>query len=372
MTFLRWLLLPFSILYAIGVWCRNRLYDWGLFRQTGFDVPILVVGNLEVGGTGKTPMIEYLIRLLADRHRVATLSRGYRRRTRGYLELNPHTTADEAGDEPVQFKQKFPAITVAVDENRVRGASRLKDTHDVLLLDDAFQHRAIRPGLSILLFDFNRLSRPKLTFPTGDYRDGFGERHRADILVVTKCPESLSTHERHRIRTKLATRRREKGSPILFAYLAYGAPVRMPIACDGGEGARTSGWPHASSPEWDRNGDSTPLDGTSIVLVTGIARPAPLKAYLARPGRRIDHLIFPDHHRFSTADIQLIQQRFTALTGEQKIILTTEKDAKRLGEARFRDMLQGLPIYYIPIRMAFFDEDRSIFDRMITGFVDQN
>lgn len=203
MKYLRLLLFPFSLLYGAVVWCRNRLYDWGWLRQTGFDRPVIVVGNLEVGGTGKSPMTEYLIRLLKDRYRLATLSRGYGRRTKGFLEVAAAMDARDVGDEPLQFKQKFPGITVAVAEDRVSGIRQLWEGHELFLLDDAYQHRALKPGLSILLFDYNRLKDPPVLLPAGNLRDQLRERRRADIMVVTKCPEDPGREVKQAIRKRL-------------------------------------------------------------------------------------------------------------------------------------------------------------------------
>src|SRR5690606_24292763 len=189
MVYLRALLLPFSLLYGLAIWLRNRLYDWGWLRSVAFDRSVIVVGNLAVGGTGKSPMTEYLVRLLSSRGRLATLSRGYGRETRGFLEVTPNDTARRTGDEPLQFKRKFPEITVAVDEDRVDGVSRLiAGGHDIIVLDDAYQHRALRPGLALLLFGYGAMHQPKWRLPAGDYRDAFSERRRADVMVVTKAP----------------------------------------------------------------------------------------------------------------------------------------------------------------------------------------
>src|SRR5690606_9030671 len=213
MAYLRMLLLPFSLLYGLAIWIRNRLYDWGWLRSVAFDKSVIVVGNLAVGGTGKSPMTEYLIRLLSSHGRVATLSRGYGRKTRGFMEVAPEDTAQRTGDEPLQFKRKFPDITVAVDEDRVDGVSRLIETgHDIIVLDDAFQHRALRPGLAILLFDFHAMGKPKWLLPAGDYRDAFGERRRADVMVVTKTPPGSTATEKNRIRQRPST---AHASPVL-------------------------------------------------------------------------------------------------------------------------------------------------------------
>lgn len=350
MAYLRWLLLPFSILYGIAVWTRNRLYDWGWLHQTDFELPVIVVGNLEVGGTGKTPMTEYLIRLLADRYKLATLSRGYGRKTTGYRIVTVDSKADESGDEPLQFKQKFPLITVAVDEDRVRGVGRLEGTHDLVLLDDAFQHRALKPGMSIVLFDYNRLYRPRFLLPAGDYRDWFRERRRADTIVITKCPPDLAEEERGRIIRRMSGPE-QTGPLVLFSHMVYGDPVAAPFI-------------DKSTIE-----DSLPSgENVATLLITGIARPEPLFAHCQARNGNVEHLRFPDHHRFSPKDLQLIRQRFELVEGHHKIIITTEKDVKRLAAPGIVEALKDLPLYYIPIRLAFQRKDGELFDRRVLAF----
>ena len=196
MKYLRWLLVPFSLLYcSLVVIIRNYCYDAGLLKSTSFPTkPVISVGNLDVGGAGKSPMTEYLIRLLKDKYKLATLSRGYGRKTKGYLTAT--ATATNLGDEPAQYKAKFPDITVAVCEKRVEGIQKLLPDHGVILLDDAFQHRAVSPGLSILLLDYNRLGEPHLLLPAGNLREPFSGRWRAQVIVVTKCPATLSDDEK--------------------------------------------------------------------------------------------------------------------------------------------------------------------------------
>src|SRR5690606_23260957 len=221
MAYLRVLLLPFSLLYGLAIWLRNRLYDWGWLRSVAFDEAVIVVGNLAVGGTGKSPMTEYLVRLLASRGRVATLSRGYGRKTRGFLEVMPGDTANRSGDEPLQFKRKFPEITVDVDEDRVAVVLRFIGAgHDLIVLDEAYQLRALRPGLAILLFDYHAMGKPAWLLPAGDYRDAFGERRRADVMVVTNTPVGATEAEKDRIRGRLSTKH---DIPVLFAGIGYGS-----------------------------------------------------------------------------------------------------------------------------------------------------
>lgn len=372
MKYLRMLLFPFSLIYGAVVWCRNRLYDRGWLRQTGFDEPVIVVGNLEVGGTGKSPMTEYLIRLLKERYRLATLSRGYGRRTKGFLEVAAAMDARDVGDEPLQFKQKFPDITVAVAEDRVAGIRLLREGHrlrkgydqrerhdqreghELFLLDDAYQHRALKPGFSVLLFDYHRLDAPPFLLPAGNLRDQLRERRRADIMVVTKCPADLGQEVKRAIRKRLEVP--GKNIPVFFAGIDYGTPI--PYFPD----ALTLSAPFPAEFSLDRV--------QQALIVTGIARPAPFVEYVKTRVPQVAHLAFPDHHPFSTTDLYLIGRRFGTLKAEagQKIILTTEKDRMRLMAGEFATQMSEWPIYYIPIRMTFQEDDGAAFDRRVLDY----
>lgn len=345
MGYLRALLLPFSLLYGLAIWLRNRLYDWGWLRSTAFCKSVIVVGNLAVGGTGKSPMTEYLIRLLSSRGRVATLSRGYGRKTQGFLEVMPDDTAQRAGDEPLQFKRKFPEITVAVDEDRVHGVSQLIDSgHDTILLDDAYQHRALQPGLSILLFDYHTMGKPEWLLPAGDYRDCFSERRRADVMVVTKTPIGTTNAQKNRIRHKLSTKR---SIPMLFAGIGYGPLTPVGVA---GDGLR----------ELDKD--------TAVLLLTGIANPAPLHAYLSPQVATIEHLRYADHHNYTDADVRKVIRRFDEMHHPNKLIVTTEKDAQRLLDPRVWALLAGLPVYTVPIQLEFDETDGAAFRKLVLAY----
>lgn len=345
MVYLRALLLPFSLLYGLAIWLRNRLYDWGWLRSVPFERPVIVVGNLAVGGTGKSPMTEYLVRLLSTHGRLATLSRGYGRSTRGFLEVSVDDTARRTGDEPLQFKRKFPEITVAVDEDRVDGVSQLIQTgHEIIVLDDAYQHRALRPGLAILLFDYRAMDKPKWLLPAGDYRDAFGERKRADVMVVTKTPVDATEAEKKRICKRLATTR---DIPVFFAGIGYG-PLK-PIQPDG---------PTAGILSRD----------VSVLLLTGIANPAPLYEYLSPQVAEIVHLRYADHHDYTDADIRKAIHRFGEIHHVKKLIVTTEKDAQRLLDPALSDLLAGLPIYIVPIHLEFSAADDARFHRFVLSY----
>ncbi|HEY4198306.1 MAG TPA: tetraacyldisaccharide 4'-kinase, partial [Mucilaginibacter sp.] len=246
---LRWLLFPFSLLYGLVVIIRNWCYDGGILKSRSFSIPVISVGNLDVGGAGKSPMTEYLVRLLKDHHQLATLSRGYGRETKGYLTATADTSANEIGDEPAQFKHKFPDVTVAVCEKRVEGIRQLITSgHKLILLDDAYQHRAVKPGLSILLFDYNRINEPHWLLPAGNMREPFSGRWRADIIVISKCLEQLSDDEKNAIAERIG------GLPyqsLFFTTVSY-------CSFEDREGKRTN----------------TPIDAdTTVFLLTGIANP---------------------------------------------------------------------------------------------------
>jgi len=346
MAYLRLLLLPFSLLYGLIVWIRNRCYDWGWAKRTAFKKPVIVVGNLAVGGTGKSPMTEYLVKLLNGRHQVATLSRGYGRKTHGFSEVTLSSTAEQCGDEPLQFKRKFPHVTVAVDENRVRGARLLfQSGHHVVILDDAYQHRALQPGFAILLFDYRSMSRPKWLLPAGNYRDSFQERRRADLMIVTKTPPAATEVEKHRIRRSLGT---DRQVPVLFSGIRYGTLV--PLLPDRYPTEATLSSEH------------------TILLVTGIANPTPLSNYLKGHVREIVQLRYPDHYRYTPATLQTITSRFREISNPSKLVITTEKDAQRLLTPALSASLADMPIYMIPIQAEFSEPDESILQQLILRY----
>lgn len=353
MNYLRLLLLPFSFLYGLVVWFRNRLYDKGLLSQESFDLPVLVVGNLEVGGTGKSPMIEYLIRLLRKKYKLAILSRGYGRKIPGYRVVSDSSTAYQAGDEPLQFKRKFPDLTVAVSEQRVEGIRQLKDTHDAILLDDAFQHRALKPGFSILLFDYNRLRHPKFFLPAGNYRDDFMERRRADLLVVTKCPANLDEDSKAMIMSRLAVKDQKK--PVCFASIKYGQLQQT--------------YPRQLLPDEQKAEKQLSLKKDSHVLViTGIARPEPFVEYMRDRVQMVEHMSFSDHHRFTDQDIKRIKRTFDRLPGQNKLIVTTEKDMMRLTQEKFEPIIKNWPLFYIPIELYFIGKGGKVFDQHVLDY----
>lgn len=336
---IRWILLPFSLIYQLIVWVRNELYDRGILHSRKFDLPTIVVGNLIVGGAGKSPMTEYLIRLLADKYRVATLSRGYGRKTKGFRLVAVDSQATEVGDEPLQFKRKFPQITVAVSEDRCAGIDQLRDTQDLIILDDAYQHRRLQAGYALLLFDYNSLQQPKLTLPTGNYRDNFSAVKRADAIVISKCPSNLDNLQRKALEKPI---RAYSDAPIFYTRIAYENAVN-PFHVE----------------------EQRRLENLDIVLFCGIAQPRPLLQHLEQQHNQVHTHFFPDHHYFGEKDYKQIIQSFEALPSENKILLTTEKDFQRIDRRYF----EGLPLYCIPIRIDFLHPMKERFDTLVMDYV---
>jgi tetraacyldisaccharide 4'-kinase len=349
MQYLRLLLFPFSLLYGFIILVRNKAYDAGLFASRKFDIPIICIGNLAVGGSGKSPMAEYIIRLLKDKKKIAVLSRGYGRKTKGFRLVEATDNTSETGDEPLQFKQKFEDITVAVCEKRVVGIEKLQADNEVVILDDAYQHRAVQAGLNILLFDYTRLGEPFVVFPTGNFRENFAGRSRAQIIIVTKTPDLLSDEEKLKIRSRV------KPYPyqtLLFSYLDYGDLIAV----------YSSETIHA---EKLLSSINTPVE---IFLLTGIANPAPMVEELSRKGGKVKHYDYPDHHPFTTKNIAKLVSDFKASGSENKIIVTTEKDAQRLRNADLEELLKTLPVYYLPVKAKFNQADEKQFNLLIENY----
>ncbi|MBL4657709.1 MAG: tetraacyldisaccharide 4'-kinase [Flavobacteriales bacterium] len=358
---IRYLLLPLSILYAFVTWLYHFLYNKGILPSRRFSLPVISVGNLTTGGTGKTPHVEYIIRLLLRTEdgffdRVSVLSRGYGRATSGFVLADEASTAIEIGDEPRQMKQKFKNIFVAVDENRAHGIDKLLAMVpglDVVLLDDAFQHRRVNPGLSILLRDFQGVSQKKLMLPAGDLREPASGAKRADILIVTNSPKMLSPHERRRI---LARLKPSDDQVVLFSYVAYDDLI-----------------PALGSREHIMANKTFYFERKyAVLLVTGIADADPLEQYYGRNIEELVHLRFSDHHEFTMSDIQKIQKKFDNIVNENKIILTTEKDAMRLAIPGVAKAFENLPIFYLPIKIRFHDDDETEFNKLIIDYVTKN
>ena len=335
MKLLRFLLFPFAVLYDIITRFRNCFFNVGILKSTSFDIPVIAVGNLSVGGTGKSPQIEYLIRLLKDNYKIAVLSRGYKRKTEGFQLVNDTHTAEDVGDEPLQFYKKFKKdVTVAVDANRTNGIQQLlqrKNPPEVVLLDDAYQHRKVTASSYILLTKYNDLFVDDFLLPTGNLRESRRGAKRASVIVVTKCPENLSKAEKEKIVRKIKPKSYQK---VFFTTIAYDENLK------GTEELAVSD-----------------LKDKKVLLVTGIANPKPLLNFLKEKGVSFKHLNFPDHHNFTQQDISTIKKSFDELPSEQKIILTTEKDYMRL-EGKIDNL------NYISIKSKFLGEEKT-FDSLV-------
>lgn len=340
---LRILLFPFSLLYWVAIFLRNKLYDWKLLKTASFNIPIICIGNIAAGGTGKSPMVEWLLRHFGKELKMATLSRGYKRKTRGYALANNETTALEIGDEPMQFHLKFPHVNVAVGEERVVAVPLLlhdRPETELIVLDDAFQHRAIKAGLNIVLTDYSNLYSRDWYLPTGDLRDEKRSAERADIIVVTKCPANLTEQQAKEIEKELQPAPHQE---LFFASIAYGNPYQL-----------------VSRQERKLE------EGMEVLLVTGIANPKPLKRLLSEKIASYEQLVYSDHHIFTIDDIKEIERRFNQLGGNNKIILTTEKDAVRL--MKFQQDLATWSLYVLPIEMVFLFNKMDRFKSIIGTF----
>ena len=340
----RYILFPFSIVWGFIIWLRNKLYDKKILRSASFNFPVICVGNLAVGGTGKTPMTEYLIKMLADKYKTATLSRGYKRKTKGFLIAGENTTAADIGDEPMQIYKKFPLITVAVCEDRVIGIPQLlyaRPETQVLILDDAFQHRAVKAGLSVLLTDYNNLYSGDYMLPAGNLRDVRASSKRADVIVVTKCKPDLSPAGKQIIIKELQPLPSQK---IFFTKSIYGSPY------------------HIFTKE-KRAFDIK----DHVLLVCGIANPNELKTTVDAHTKSCEMLSFNDHHTFTANDITVIKDHFVKVETSQKIILTTEKDAVKL--LKFQSEMNALPFYVFPMSHQFMFDEESDFAMLIGSFI---
>jgi tetraacyldisaccharide 4'-kinase len=337
MNLLRKILFPFAILYGFITSIRNFLFDKGILKSTLFDIPVIAVGNLSVGGTGKTPQIEYLIRLLSDRYSVATLSRGYKRKSEGFVLASETSNAEILGDEPFQFYQKFPNIQVAVDANRTNGIIQLLSQNEkpqVILLDDAYQHRKVKAGFYILLSSYDDLYADDFMLPTGNLRESRSGANRANIIIVTKCPKDLSDEKQAQIRLKLKLTCSQQ---IYFTFIDYDDFIY-------GENEKIG---------------VNEVKAESKLLLAGIAKPTPFFDYLKNESDEC--LTFPDHHNFSDTDLESIQNK-----AQNKRIITTEKDYVRLKDSELTSQL-----YYLPIKSTFINHHQN-FDATILEYVKNN
>ncbi len=343
-------LTPLSWLYGMGVRLRNWFFDIGLLPQHSFPLPVISVGNLSVGGSGKTPHVEYLIRLLHERHKVAVLSRGYKRKSSGFVLATDHTPMPSIGDEPYQMRRKFPDVYVAVDKDRSHGIRRLmKDAQtkdvDVVLLDDAYQHRFVKRGLNILLMDFHRLVIYDRLLPAGRLREPKNSKNRADIVIITKCPEDLDPMDCMMTREMLDVRPYQK---LFFTSIKYNS-LR----------------PFNSGPDLPL---SSITHDHNILLVIGIALPQQLQTDLTKYTSKMRTIAYDDHHQFTPADVMHISRMYNRMM-EPKLLITTEKDASRLSHLVETNYSIADHLYVLPIEVEFLQGKQSEFDNLVRTYV---
>jgi len=346
-TPLRFLLYPFSLLYGAIIWLRNKLYDSGFSSSIEFSLPVINVGNLSVGGTGKTPHVEYLVQLLQYRYKVATMSRGYKRHTQGFLLAEPGTNALRIGDEPMQYFMKFPELTVCVAEERLTGIPALlqrKPETEVIILDDAYQHRSVKPGLNLLITDYSKPFYNDHILPLGRLRENRSAYKRANMILVSKCPQDISETRAQSIKEQIAPLAHQQ---VYFTGIQYGQAYnllsREPIA----------------------------IDNQNVVLVCCIANPATLISFIEAKAAAVHVLSYPDHHYFVTKDLEEIKAAYENWNLKNKIIVTTEKDATRL--YLHQQWLQdcGITIVVLPIQVNILLNQQAAFDEQVNLFVEK-
>ncbi len=341
------LLSPLSILFGLGIILRNSLYDWGILKSASFNLPVIGVGNLTLGGAGKTPHVEYLIRLLSPYLQVATLSRGYKRKTRGYRLVRKGDNSLSVGDEPLQYFLKYPQVKVAVSESRSIGIPMMLSEHpgiQVILLDDSYQHLSVTPGLNILLTEYHAPYSEDILLPSGRLREWRSGADRADIIIVSKCPESIDSDASKAMKERLGIKSYQK---LFFSKYIYGPPYHL-----------INGSRHLI-----RNFDS-------IILLTAIANESYLKSHIESLVPEVHTMTYEDHHVFSPHEISILKQQFEILSESKRTgIITTEKDATRLILHREYIQEHQLPILILPIQVQFLSDDGAQFDELIQEFL---
>ena len=357
---LSFILFPVSLIYGVVVFIRNKFYDYNIFSSHSFNIPVIAIGNITVGGTGKTPHVEYLAGLLKKEFGPAILSRGYKRKSRGFQWAEVNSTVDQIGDEPLQIKNKFPDLAVAVDRKRVKGINKLIDSLedlDVVLLDDAYQHRKVQANLSILLIDYNRPINKDFLLPLGNLREQVFEKKRANIIIVTKAPPELQPIQRRVMLNHLKPYPYQK---VFFTTLDYAAPEPV--------------FKSKRDAQEHKQEDTFQFDEhTNILLVTAIADPRPLKKYLEENvSKKIYSIKFADHRKFSSLDMEKIHKRYVKLEGKNKVVITTEKDAVRLRESMHINSDMKHAFYYIPIKVRFLNNRTDDFNKQIVEYVRKN
>ncbi len=338
---------PLAFLYGMIVHLRNKAFDWKWLPAARFKVKTIAIGNLSMGGTGKTPHIEYLTRLLMDHYKLAILSRGYKRKTQGFKLAKAGDTSETIGDEPLQYLTKFPGILVAVAEKRKEGIEQILKTApdtEIILLDDAFQHRWVKPGLSILLTDYHKPYYEDEVFPAGTLREFKTGANRADMIIVTKTPKVFSPITRRIMKDKLNPLPHQ---PVHFSFIKYGefrAFSPMVSSC--------------VRPSFN-----------TILLFAGIANPYPLEEHLRPYCEELETIYFGDHHEYTQADLLRIQETFHNIVSRKKAIVTTEKDIMRLAKPELQSILNELPVFYKPLEIVFHEGSRAVFHKQILDYV---
>jgi len=351
MVIVKIILFPLACIYGIIMSIRNKLFDWKILPSKSFSIPVISIGNLSAGGTGKTPHTEYLASLLKKHYKIAILSRGYRRTTKGFILASANHSQTDIGDEPLQYLKKFPDVTIAVDEDRKRGITRImaeKPETQVILLDDAFQHRYVKPGKSIILTDYHHLYKHDYLLPTGMLRESSKGARRADIIIVTKTPKVLSPITRRNIEAELNPLPHQH---LCYSYVGYDDPVPLKLCTN----------QKPASPKYGY-----------IIMVAGVANSYPFQEYLKSICNELTVIDFKDHHQYTAQDLDKIYREYQSIISKDKVIFTTEKDATRLDNEEFSSFLQELPLYYVPIRIRFHDCDHIKFDKLILDYVHQS
>ena len=373
----RYLLFPLAWIYGIIVWFRNLFFNIELLPSENFDIPIISVGNITVGGTGKTPHIEYLIRLLQKEYQLAVLSRGYKRKSKGYLQANEESRLEDIGDEPLQMKKKFADLVVAVDENRRRGIHNLMDKAtkpfiDIVLLDDAFQHRYVEPNISILLIDYNRMLHEDFLMPVGNLREPARQMKRADVVIISKCPANLKPIE---IRVLTNNIRLHPHQTLFYTTMLYRnlKPLLTSCAPIEKQVPHEDNTEDTENMELDINSNGLTMDKIKndkrpVIVLTGIASPDSLIDYVREYCPEAQTMIYPDHHEFSKKDARKISQAFEKIKDEGGVIISTEKDAMRIQNNSFMEALMH-HIYYPMLEVHFLEGEGAVFDQKILDYV---
>ena len=346
MRYIRFILLPIAWIYALVIWTRHKMFDAGKLKSKRFDIPVICVGNITVGGTGKTPFTEYLIRLLQDSYKLAVVSRGYKRKSKGMQVSSENSTAEVLGDEPYQILKKYPKTLVVADSNRCRAIDYIEENHkniNTIILDDAFQHRYVRAGLKILLIDYNRPIKDDYLLPAGNLRDLKSAQKRASIIVVTKCPNDLKPIDFRNLTKEIKPLPYQS---LFFATLEYDTPYH----CLTGEKVELN-------------------KEQSLVLFTGIAKSEPLEDYLRAQVKELRTLRFADHHNYTKGDNDKIRGEYLKFASENRWIITTEKDAAKL--SAFSDKIKERLII-IPVKVKILNKGESVLSKKITDYVEKN